>query len=307
MIHSAEDVRDGLARCFLRNGVDRPQLLADLAGPVVRVALDERDRELDSARCGDRAVVVPARVRWRTHLRPPHPFPCYRVRCLKTVRAQGPCCKSLEGNPILSIYSKAAAFAVALAAGGASIILAAGPVSATTLTCTGVANQVTPPLGCGGAQLAYTAKGSLDLAVLGGNYWNSPVGFTTDSTSSSAQDFTVFAVNGSVTDGPGYLGEYVAVYTPDGKFASFTQNGTKYTNAVPAAGTFTVGPNVYAISVEKLGNRWFAVLRNANSNGAFTYGKDALSDITGVLPTLNPTSTPRRSGRTRTKTPAAMS
>ena len=46
MIHSAEDVRDGLARCFLRNGVDRPQLLADLAGPVVRVALDERDREL---------------------------------------------------------------------------------------------------------------------------------------------------------------------------------------------------------------------------------------------------------------------
>ena len=46
MIHSAEDVRDGLARCFLRNGVDRPQWLADLAGPVVRMALDERDREL---------------------------------------------------------------------------------------------------------------------------------------------------------------------------------------------------------------------------------------------------------------------
>jgi hypothetical protein len=46
VIHSAEDVRDGLARCFLRNGVARPQLLADLAGPVVRMALDERDREL---------------------------------------------------------------------------------------------------------------------------------------------------------------------------------------------------------------------------------------------------------------------
>ena len=58
MIHSAEDVRDGLARCFLRNGVDRPQLLADLAGPVVRMALDERDRrlteltaEIDVLRC----------------------------------------------------------------------------------------------------------------------------------------------------------------------------------------------------------------------------------------------------------------
>ena len=44
--HSAEDVRDGLARCFLRNGVDRPQWLADLAEPVVRIALEERDAEI---------------------------------------------------------------------------------------------------------------------------------------------------------------------------------------------------------------------------------------------------------------------
>ncbi len=46
MAHSPEDVRDGLARCFLRNGADRPQWLADLAEPVVREALEGRDWEL---------------------------------------------------------------------------------------------------------------------------------------------------------------------------------------------------------------------------------------------------------------------
>ena len=44
--HSPEDVRAALARCFLRNGADRPQWLADLAEPVVRAVLEERDREL---------------------------------------------------------------------------------------------------------------------------------------------------------------------------------------------------------------------------------------------------------------------
>jgi hypothetical protein len=45
-IHSSEDVRDGLARCFLRNGADRPQWLADLAAPIVREVLEERDAEI---------------------------------------------------------------------------------------------------------------------------------------------------------------------------------------------------------------------------------------------------------------------
>ena len=45
-IHSPGQVRDGLARCFLRNGADRPQWLADLAEPIVREALEERDREI---------------------------------------------------------------------------------------------------------------------------------------------------------------------------------------------------------------------------------------------------------------------
>jgi hypothetical protein len=44
MIYSPEDVRDGLARCFLRHGVHRPQWLADLAEPIVREVLEERDR-----------------------------------------------------------------------------------------------------------------------------------------------------------------------------------------------------------------------------------------------------------------------
>ena len=206
----------------------------------------------------------------------------------------------------MSIKSKllaVAAAAVLLPLAGLGL---ASTASATTLTCTGVANQVTPPLGCGGAQLAYTAKGSLDLAVLSGNYWNSPVGFETDSTSNSAEDFTVFAVNGSVTDGPGYLGEYVAVYTPDGKFASFTQNGTEHTDAVPAPGPFTVGANVYAISVGQLSNgpkgalRWNAELRNADSNGTFTYGETVKYGVCVTTITCTPftLSSPLVSGST---------
>lgn len=50
MTHSPEDVRDGLARCFLRHGADRPQWLADLAMPVVRMALEERDAEIKRLR-----------------------------------------------------------------------------------------------------------------------------------------------------------------------------------------------------------------------------------------------------------------
>jgi len=189
-----------------------------------------------------------------------------------------------------------AAAAVAVVTGGASY--AAVSAGATTLTCTGVQNATATPFGCGGAQLAYSAKGMLDLAVLGagspsGNYWNSPVGVSTDSQSSTREDFTVFAVNGSVKDGPGGLGEYVAVYTPDGKFASFTGtvNGVpgSYTNAVPDKQTsFQVGTNVYCISVENLktakGIRWFTVLRNCNTNGTFEYGDNTTVHENSVSP-----------------------
>ena len=42
-VPSPGQVRDGLARCFLRNGADRPQWLADLAEPIVCEVLEERD------------------------------------------------------------------------------------------------------------------------------------------------------------------------------------------------------------------------------------------------------------------------
>jgi hypothetical protein len=183
----------------------------------------------------------------------------------------------------MRIIPKLALGAAALAAAG-GFALTGGNASATTLTCTGVQNQVLPPFGCGGDQLAYTAKGTLDLAVMGGNYWNSPVGFVTDSNSNPAEDFTVFAVSGSVTDGPGGLGEYVAMYTPDGKIASFTQASVKYTDAVPASGAFTVGTNVYCLSVENAsaakGARWKVVLRNCSTNGTFEYGNNSSSSPT---------------------------
>lgn len=91
MIHSAEDVRDGLALCFLRNGVDRPQWLADLAGPVVRMALDERDRELD--RLAAEIELLWSRLAVALEdpaLDPRPPFPCLRGTVLENSRAQGP-------------------------------------------------------------------------------------------------------------------------------------------------------------------------------------------------------------------------
>jgi hypothetical protein len=187
---------------------------------------------------------------------------------------------------------KARTWAIA-AAGAAALALGAVPAltaSATTLTCTNVAHAGVPPIGCGGDQLAYQAKGTLDLAVLGkgtstGNYWNSPVGFLADSQSATREDFTVFAVNGDTTDGPGGLGEYVAMYTPNGNIASFTYtggtgcpaSGTTESNTTPDIGcNFNVGTNVYCVSAENVntarGLRWFAVLRNCNTNGIFHYG-----------------------------------
>jgi hypothetical protein len=186
---------------------------------------------------------------------------------------------------------------VALAVLGASVAVAAA-ASATTLTCTGIKSQTVPPFGCGGAQSAYQAKGVLDLAVLGqgstsGNYWNSPVGVLADSESATREDFTVFAVNGSITDGPGGLGEFVAMYTPDGNIPTFTQGGVTHTNAVPQPGNFTVGTNVYCLSVENLDNgphgalRWHVVLRTCATNGTFDYGNNGNNLTPPVAATEN--------------------
>jgi hypothetical protein len=162
---------------------------------------------------------------------------------------------------------------------------------ATTLTCTNIASATTGPIGCGGAQSALTTHGSLDMAVLGtgnasGNYYNSPVGVRLDSQSNVREDFTVFALNGDTTGGPGNLGRYVAMYTPNGKVQQFTGTvgsvfGT-YTNAVPDSNTtFTAGANAFCVSVTQIANgphgalRWNAVLRNCNTNGTFTKGNNS--------------------------------
>src|SRR5215813_10740535 len=117
--------------------------------------------------------------------------------------------------------------------------------SATTLTCTHTAGAVTVPIGCGGAQSAYTARGTLDMAVLGtgsatGNYYNSPVGVQPDSQGNTREDFTVFALNGAITGGPGNLGSYVAMYTPNGHIQSWTHVSGPVGVSQPAPGeTFT--------------------------------------------------------------------
>ena len=184
-----------------------------------------------------------------------------------------------------------AAAAIPLAAGLAIGAVMASGASATTLTCTHTAGALTSPIGCGGAQSASHTHGTLDMAVLGtgspnGNYYNSPVGVQTDSIGNIREDFTVFALSGHITGGPGNLGRYVAMYTPNGRVQQFTGTvggvfGT-YTNAKPDAGTtFTAGANAFCVSVTQIANgprgalRWNAVLRNCNTNGTFTMGTDS--------------------------------
>ena len=98
--------------------------------------------------------------------------------------------------------------------------------------------------------------------------------------------------------GPGSLGIYIGMITPDGKVASFTVTtatpftsstpdysgtctqvaGGTYTNAIPCPGeSFHPGAGVYCISVAQFPgpngkNRWWALARQCNSNGIFTYG-----------------------------------
>lgn len=158
--------------------------------------------------------------------------------------------------------------------------------SGTTLTCTHSAGAVTVPIGCGGAQAAYTAHGTLDMAVLGtgnatGNYYNSPVGVQADSQGNIREDFTVFALNGAITGGPGNLGRYVAMYTPNGHIQSWTHVSGPTGVSQPAPGeTFAAGATDFCVSVTQIANgphgalRWNAVLRNCNTNGDFTIGTD---------------------------------
>ena len=178
----------------------------------------------------------------------------------------------------------------------AALLLAAGlswsalPASATTLACTNTQSATTAPYGCGGLQIATGYHGGvLDMSTAG-VFDSAPVVVQPDSVQASAQDFTVFPLGGSVTDGPGGLGEYVAMVTPAGHVARFTVTVAgaatpgcvsatgSYVNAIPCAGDhFVTGAGDYCLSVAQFTGpngklRWWALLRLCASNGTFVYG-----------------------------------
>jgi hypothetical protein len=185
-----------------------------------------------------------------------------------------------------------------LSIGGAALLTTGTGANATTLDCTNTQSAVTSPDGCGGLQIAQPYGGGLlDMSTNGNVYDSAPVTVEPDSINAASEDFTVFAVGGSTTDGPGGLGEYVAMITPDGKVSRFTVTtagpaadiggcvgglgttpGTVFTNAVPCGDVkFTAGPTDYCLSVSQFvgpngKDRWWALDKLCSTNGTFTYG-----------------------------------
>jgi hypothetical protein len=187
---------------------------------------------------------------------------------------------------------------VGLTIGG---LIGLSPASrATTLDCTNTQSAITSPDGCGGLQIQqpYSA-GVLDMSTNGNRYDSAPIVVEPDSINNASEDFTIFPINGNTTDGPGGLGEYVAMVTPDGQISSFTVttdgpaadvggcvggSGTAtpstFTNAVPCAGvSFTAGASDYCLSVAQFvgpngKDRWWALERLCNTNGTFVYGSN---------------------------------
>jgi hypothetical protein len=176
----------------------------------------------------------------------------------------------------------------------ASVIVALGAIGAaanmagaTTLTCTNIAGATTGHLGCGGLQLAYNAKGTLDIAA-DSNTQNAVVRVQPDSLGNPNEDFTAFAVSGHEYGSVGNLGRYVAMFTPDGVIPQYSTSGPggPFVTGVPAPGAgFWAGPNTHCISIVSENNgpvvnghhlaRWNVVLRNC-TDGEFTYGTGAL-------------------------------
>jgi hypothetical protein len=182
----------------------------------------------------------------------------------------------------------------ALAAGAvlaASLAVAASwPASATSLSCTNTQSAVTSPYGCGGLQIAVGyPHGVLDMATTTTSD-SAPVVVQPDSVSNPKEDFTVFPLGGNLTDGPGGLGDYVAMQTPTGHIAHFQVTGAvpltggcvgalgTYTNAIPCPGaTFKALSGTYCLSVANFRGtngkvRWWALLRLCSTNGTFVYG-----------------------------------
>lgn len=162
--------------------------------------------------------------------------------------------------------------------------------NATTLTCTNTQSAITSPDGCGGLRIAQPySHGALDMATTT-TVDSAPVVVQPDSILNSHEDWTVFALGGNVNDGPGGLGMYVAMTTPNGRIAHFQITGAvtntggcafaigTYTNMIPCPGaTFKTLSGTYCLSVARfVGSngklRWWALLRLCSTNGTFVYG-----------------------------------
>jgi hypothetical protein len=164
-------------------------------------------------------------------------------------------------------YTGLGAAMIALAAGMA--LTALPGASATTLTCTQVKAVYITPYGCGGLQLGYQAKGVLDMAA-DGNFFNAAVRAEPESVTNTAEDWTVFALNGITTGGQDDLGQYTAMLTPDGVIPGGCAG------ALPCSATnpdVAVSPADFCLSVENVTRtvrghrvqRWAAVLRSCFS------------------------------------------
>ena len=235
----------------------------------------------------------------------------------------------------------AGAFTAAFTAGSASA------TTLTCTDTQGVTTVAGATYGCGGLTFngdggAFSLADTVNAA--GGSYDSAPIVLQPSGEISPRLDFTVFTVCNSGDDtqwhgkghgdsyniaectpqstvpypsgsaplletlsGPGALGIYVAVITPDGRFPDFTvldlptpsasttapafnvsspyysgtcdqAPGGTYTNAIPCPGeTFEPGPETYCISVAEFTgpngkDRWWALDRQCDTNGEFTYG-----------------------------------
>jgi hypothetical protein len=170
----------------------------------------------------------------------------------------------------MSIKSKVLATAASLTMVGGvlavSAIATTGTAAASSLSCTG-------KTACGGATLAYAAKGNLALAVLapdpntngGFGYWNEPVGVNTEDypSGTGAQDFTVAQAAGEPEAAGGQFGfgEYLAVFTPGGAEAN-DPIFTSYDSAKPAQTAYCVSvQDLYRTVRGHRVQRWATVLR----------------------------------------------
>jgi len=174
-----------------------------------------------------------------------------------------------------TLKAKIAAVALGVLAVGGTVALTAPSSHASTLSCTSTTS-------CGGADLAYTGKGNLSLAVLspdntingGFGYNNEQVGFTTSGATNGTQDFTVFqdSTEPGIAQGGVYgHGNYVVMYTPGGHEANLDSNQLQY--CVSVEDTYpTVGGKVV--------QRWSLVLRNCDATGHTSFyanGNEGLS------------------------------